>query len=146
MGEIVEINAENVHEVAKLSVALWPDCGLAEMALYYQDTVKSSLATCFVLKDESGYFGFIELGVRSDYVEGAEALPVAYIEGLYVGEEYRHKGYGRLLIQYAEDWARAKGFKQLCSDTELENNASIKFHTAAGFTEVSRIVCFAKSL
>ena len=143
---VVEINDNNIHNAAELSIELWPDSSLTEMTAHYEGVLNASLATCFLLQNESGYFGFIELSVRNDYVEGAEELPVAYIEGLFVNQSYRHKGSGRRLLKHAEYWARTKGFKQLCSDTELENSPSIKFHTSCGFTEASRIVCFVKEI
>jgi aminoglycoside 6'-N-acetyltransferase I len=146
MDTIVEINVNNFHKAAELSIELWPDSSLTEMTSHYEKVLHASLATCFLLQNEWGYFGFIELSVRNDYVEGAEELPTAYIEGLFVNKGYRHKGSGRLLLKHAENWARTKGFNQLCSDTELENNPSIEFHTSSGFIEVSRIVCFVKDL
>jgi aminoglycoside 6'-N-acetyltransferase I len=133
MDTIVEINENNIQNAAELSIELWPDSSLTEMTAHYEGVLNASLATCFLLQNESGYFGFIELSV-------------AYIEGLFVNPTYRHKGSGRRLIKHAEDWARTKGFKQLCSDTELENSPSIEFHTSSGFTEVSRIVCFVKDI
>jgi aminoglycoside 6'-N-acetyltransferase I len=146
MTKIEDINETNIQKLAELSVELWPDCDLSEMTVHYERIIKSNMATCFLIRDELNYFGFIELSVRNDYVEGAEEVPVAYIEGLFVNVKYRLKGFGLLLIQKAEDWALTKGFKQLCSDTEEGNKPSIGFHTSAGFTEISRIVCFAKSL
>ncbi len=146
MPVIIEINETNFQQVAQLSIELWPDCDLSEMSTYFEEMRHADVSTCFLLQEASNYIGFIELNVRNDYVEGADDVPVAYIEGLYVQKEFRHKRLGLLLIQKAEEWARSKGFKQLCSDTELENETSISFHHAAGFTEVSRIICFAKSL
>lgn len=146
MHTIEEINENNIQKAAELSVQLWPNSDLDDMTSHYKKVVNSNLATCFLLHDESNYFGFIELSIRNDYVEGAEKLPVAYIEGLFVSKKYRHNGFGQILIKKAEDWAQAKGFSQLCSDTELDNNSSIEFHASAGFIEISRIVCFVKNL
>jgi aminoglycoside 6'-N-acetyltransferase I len=146
MDTIVEINESNIDKAAELSIELWPDSSLTEMTAHYEEVMNASSATCFLLQNKSGYFGFIELSIRNDYVEGAEELPVAYIEGLFVNERYRHNGSGTLLLKHAEDWARTKGFKQICSDTELENSPSIEFHNSSGFSEVSRIVCFVKEL
>ena len=145
--EIIEpINNKNYSQAAKLSVKLWPDNDIEEMTTYYEDIMQTGKANCFLLRNKWGYIGFIELSIRNNYVEGAETLPVAYIEGLFIKKKYRCKGHGQLLIEKAEDWARSKGFKQLCSDAELENNSSIDFHISAGFVEVSRIVCFAKDI
>jgi aminoglycoside 6'-N-acetyltransferase I len=146
MHIIEELNKNNLLQAAQLSLELWPGSRLDEMTTHYEEVLQSDTATCFLLHSETGYFGFIELSVRNDYVEGAEDLPVAYVEGIFVNKLQRLKGFGFMLVKHAEDWARAKGFKQLCSDTELENTSGIRFHVAAGFSEISTIVCFTKNL
>ena len=146
METIVELDENNAQKAAELSIELWPDSDLPEMTAHYEELFLRNLGTCFLLQNESGYFGFIELSIRNDYVEGAESLPVAYIEGIYVKEKYRHKGLASQLLRQAEDWGRKQGCKQICSDTELENNPGIEFHTSSGFNEVARIVCFAKEI
>jgi aminoglycoside 6'-N-acetyltransferase I len=143
---VVEINEQNFPAVADMSVRLWPDCDPGEMKDHVEQVLHAHDATCFLLQEEDGYIGFIELSVRRDHVEGAESMPVAYIEGLFIAEGFRHKGYGRLLVEVAASWARAKGFTQLCSDAELENHPSIAFHQSLGFREASRVVCFVTNL
>lgn len=68
------------------------------------------------------------------------------VEGMYVKENYRHLGIGKNMIQMAMGWGQQKGCKQLASDTELSNTASIEFHTKNGFSEANRIVCFIKDI
>ena len=89
--------------------------------------------------------GFVEIGSRS-YAEGCESTPVAYLEGWFVDPDSRRSGVGRQLLEAAEDWARANGFKELASDAELDNDASHRAHRALGFDEVERQVCFRKRL
>lgn len=103
MDTSVEINENNFQNAAELSMQLWPESSLTEMTAHYEEVLNVSLATCFLLQNESGYFGFIELSTRNDYVQGAGELPVAYIEGIFVNKKYRHNGSGRLLLKYAED-------------------------------------------
>lgn len=146
MYDIIELDTETINQAAEFATALWPDCMPADMITHYSKLQQSGEATCFFAKDQEIYCGFVELSVRSDYVEGAEDLPVAYIEGIFVREAYRHKGIGILLINHAEKWARNCGFRQLCSDADMENERAINFHNAAGFAEVSRNVCFVKNL
>ena len=140
------ISAENIDRLAELSVMLWPDSSLLDMTHHYNQLLKQGPGNCFLLKCDNDAIGFVELSIRNDYVEGAEDLPVAYIEGIFVLSAHQQQGLGQLLITKAEDWAIAHGYKQLCSDTELENSQGINFHMKAGFTQVSRIVCFAKHL
>ena len=97
-------------------------------------------------KDQDNYIGFIHSTLRTDYVEGSDASPTAYIEALYVKEKYRKHGTAKQLLFFSEEWAKKKGCKQLASDTELHNIASIEFHKKNEFNEVNRIVCFIKDL
>jgi aminoglycoside 6'-N-acetyltransferase I len=89
--------------------------------------------------------GFVEIGSRN-YAEGCESTPVAYIEGWYVDPDVRREGLGRRLVQAAEAWAISRGFTEMASDTELHNDVSLKAHTALGYGEVERQICFKKSL
>ena len=89
--------------------------------------------------------GFVEAGTRS-YGEGCETSPVGYIEGWYVDEDLRGLGIGTMLVQTAEEWARGKGYREMASDTWLENDASIYAHLKMGYTEVERLVHFVKRL
>ena len=89
--------------------------------------------------------GFIELRVRN-YAEGSEEMAVPYVEGWYVIQDQRGRGVGAALIAGAEAWARAGGYRELASDAELDNQASIDAHRALGFVEVERSVSFLKAL
>lgn len=72
--------------------------------------------------------------------------PVAFLEGWYVDPDVRRRGLGAALLQAVEGWARARGLKELASDTTIDNAASLQAHLALGFDEVERQICFRKSL
>lgn len=100
----------------------------------------------FVLDKGYGKLGgFIELNIRS-FAEGSRATAVPYVEAWYVEPALRHLGYGKELMRTAESWAKQMGYRELASDSRLENEASIASHKALGFDEVQRIVCFIKKL
>ena len=44
------------------------------------------------------------------------------------------------------NWAKDKGCTEFASDCELTNEDSIRFHTALGFEEANRIMCFRKGI
>ena len=146
MPFIEALQPSTVAAVAQLAVQLWPDTELEEMQTHYSELLTQKQGACFLLRTSNQFIGFIELSIRNDYVEGADELPVAYIEGLYIDSDYRQQGLGQMLVTRAEQWAVQQGFKQLCSDVEMENQLSILFHEKAGFTEAARIVCFVKNL
>ena len=101
--------------------------------------------TFVVERPDGGLCGFIEISLRS-YAEGYRTSPVPYVEGWYVDEDVRRNQVGRRLIQKAEGWARHRGFREIASDTQLDNAVSIQAHHALGYEEVERIVCFRKAL
>ena len=49
-------------------------------------------------------------------------------------------------MRAAEDWARAKGCREMGSDTWADHEASERAHVALGFEVVDRVVHFRKAL
>lgn len=60
--------------------------------------------------------GFAEISMRTDYVNGCDTSPVAFLEGIYVCPQYRRRGVARLLCEAAERWGQSKGCTELASD------------------------------
>ncbi|HBI1562028.1 MULTISPECIES: GNAT family N-acetyltransferase [Enterococcus] len=53
----------------------------------------------FFLKYEQDIpIGFAQCQLRKDYVEGTDTSPVGYLEGIFVKENYRHKGYAKEVL------------------------------------------------
>ncbi len=143
---IETLSAENLKYLTPLVLELWPGSVFDEEYENYKDIPDSENEICYLVKNEEMYIGFIHLSIRTNYVEGAAELPVAYLEAIYVKAEYRKTGIGEKLLALVENWAKEKGYSQIASDTELENSASIDFHKKVGFNEANRIVCFIKEL
>ena len=98
------------------------------------------------VREGGGLCGFAELSVRRDHVDGASAVPVAYLEGWYVDPDVRGRGIGLQLLDAAEKWAVVRGLKELASDAELNSPGSIEAHVSCGFTEICRAVHFIKPI
>lgn len=134
---------------AEMRAALWPSADVGELA---HETIKhfagvKAADEVWVAEDVvvGRLLGFLELSLRAS-AEGCTTSPVPFVEGWYVTAEARHAGVGRALVEAAENWARLRGFKEMGSDTNLENDAGRAAHQALGFEEVERLVCFRKSL
>lgn len=125
---------------------LWPGDHTAEVEQHLRDGATPLLTLVLVADRGDGKLcGFVEIGLRP-YAEGCDSSPVPFIEGWYVDPDVRGTGVGRELIRAAEAWARANGYREIASDVELDNDASIAAHNALGFEEVDRLVCFRKGL
>lgn len=145
--KIVEVNQENFNEWLDLALKLWSDESFEEMQRSLTNILQSPREAGFLVKDDNAKaIGFMNLSLRYDYVPGATQSPVAYVEGIYVKDEYRKQGVGKKLIQFAQQWAIERGCVELASDALLENTASYEFHAKVGFQEVERVVTFIKQI
>ena len=100
----------------------------------------------FLAISEEHIVGFAQCDLRFDYVEGTDSSPVGYLEGIFVLEEYKKRGYAKELLGACQNWARDQGCFEFASDCELDNVDSLKFHLKMGFAEANRIICFMKRL
>lgn len=144
--EIEQLSEKNLKNLIDLVLELWPDCDYNEEFQSYQGFIDSENDVCYLAQESGVYVGFIHVSIRTNYVEGANDLPIAYIEAIYVNPNHQRLGIGDLLIKAAENWAKQKGYKQLGSDTEIYNSKAIDFHKKSGFEEVNRVVCFIKNI
>jgi aminoglycoside 6'-N-acetyltransferase I len=138
---------KDFSEWARLRRALWPDCkgprAELEMAELFRNPKRSGVLV--IDRGDGTLAGFVELALR-DGVDGARHETTGYVEGWYVEEPLRGKGWGRKLIAAAGRWAKARGMSELASDAELANEGSIAAHRALGFRETYRVVQFLKRL
>jgi len=138
---------------AALRARLWPDADARALTIeanaFLAGEAPPTVGAAFVAEHTSGddpaLCGFIELAIRP-FSDGCDSMPVPHVEGWYVEPALRGAGLGRRLMACAEAWARARGFCELASDTEVENRASLLAHQACGFQEVDRLVKLRKGL
>ena len=131
-----EMRPAEVSVVLGMMQALWPEAG----------TYDFGDETVFVWERENGALGgFISFSLRP-WAEGCQSTPVPYVEGWWVDADLRQRGVGRALVEAVERWSRERGYTELGSDVELENEVSLKAHAALGFEAVVRIQFFRKAL
>ena len=100
----------------------------------------------FVWEREDGSLGgFVSLSLRP-WAEGCGSEPVPYIEGWWVDADIRRSGVGTALMRAAEEWCRRKGHTELGSDTDVQNEISLRAHRAMGFEPTLRLQFFRRRL
>ncbi len=128
---------------------LWPDAEPAELGdevrAFLDGTGTPLIAAAFVAEDGAEMRGFIELAIRP-FADGCDSSPVAHVEGWFVEPSVRGRGVGSSLMAAAEAWARARGFRELASDTQIHNEDSLAAHLACGFSETERLIKLRKPL
>ncbi|MDO5002765.1 MAG: GNAT family N-acetyltransferase [bacterium] len=132
--------------VAKLAKELWNNHSLVDLENEFKEYLFSDNVCIYLDYENNVPVAFSQVSLRYEYVEGVNSSPVAYLEGIFVKEEYRNQNIAQQLIIQSENWAKEKGCKEIASDCELENEISYRFHLKNGFKEVNKIICFTKQL
>ncbi|MDE6244335.1 MAG: GNAT family N-acetyltransferase [Treponemataceae bacterium] len=132
--------------VADLAVLMWGDNSVDEAAEEFSKHISKGDAQIFLKYEDDILVGFAQCQLRYDYVEGTKTTPVGYLEGIFILEKYRNRGYAKELLKKCETWAKGKGCREFASDCEIDNEISFQFHRAMNFTEANRIICFKKKL
>lgn len=132
-------------------VALWPDGTTRDHDRLVRSVLdgrpRSTLPLTFLVAERDGALvGFAEVGLRS-HANGCDPVrPVGFLEGWYVAPGQRRRGIGRRLMRAAERWCRARGCREMASDTWADHRASVRAHRALGYHVEGRFVNFRKTL
>lgn len=137
---------EDAEILAGLAIQMWEETTVQELAEDFSEILEDGDARIYLKYQDGQPVGFAQCQLRRDYVEGTDSSPVGYLEGIFVKEEHRRRGFARELLRECEKWAAARGCREFASDCELDNAASLEFHLRMGFNEANRIICFAKKL
>jgi ribosomal protein S18 acetylase RimI-like enzyme len=121
-------------------IALWQRCGLtrpwndpaADIAL----ARNGQNAAVLVGRDSSGIVASVLVG--HDGHRG-------WVYYVAVDPDCRHKGYGRIVVDAAEEWLRARGIEKMQLMVRPDNPGVHAFYRSLGYAEQPRIV-FAKWL
>ena len=132
--------------LANLAVLMWQKHSVNELVNEFSEILLNGKSQFFLKYVNDVPIGFAQCQLRYDYVEGTKTTPVGYLEGIFVKEGYRNKGYAKELLAECEAWAKENGCYEFASDCEIDNINSFRFHMAMNFTEANRIICFAKAL
>ncbi len=132
--------------LATLASQLWKGHSRFELESELEQLTENPDAVCFIIYADNRPAGFAQCQLRRDYVEGTNSSPVGYLEGIFIAEEYRHKGYAAELLACCEKWALSKNCAEFASDCEWENESSLLFHLSVGFEVANRIICYRKQL
>jgi ribosomal protein S18 acetylase RimI-like enzyme len=116
-------------------IALWQRCGLtrpwndpaADIAL----ARKGPNAAMLVGRDGRGIAASVLVG--HDGHRG-------WVYYVAVDPDNRHKGYGRVIMDAAEDWLRVRGIEKLQLMVRPDNSQVQAFYQSLGYVEQERIV------
>ncbi|MBQ9006240.1 MAG: GNAT family N-acetyltransferase [Atopobiaceae bacterium] len=122
-----------------MAIQIWAAHNLENLTEEFRQLVMDDNAVCFIKYVDKEPVAFAQCQLRHDYVERTKSSPVGYLEGIFVSEGYRKKGYAAELLSKCERWARDKGCTGFASDCELGNADSFRFHMSLGFEEANDV-------
>ena len=143
---IKKVGINDLETLAKLAVMMWQNHSVNELINEFSEIMTGGKSQFFLKYENDLPIGFAQCQLRYDYVEGTKTTPVGYLEGIFIKEGYRNRGYAKELLIECEAWARSNGCKEFASDCEIDNTNSFYFHKAMNFNEANRIICFTKIL
>lgn len=118
---------DDITVIAELAVQMWDVDTIQELIDDISDNMAKEDAQYFIKYVDSEPVGFAECQLRYDYVEGTDSSPVGYLEGIFVKEEFRHRGFAKEILTECEKWTKEKGCTEFASDCELDNEDSLHF-------------------
>ncbi|QHI71221.1 GNAT family N-acetyltransferase [Aminipila terrae] len=92
------------------------------------------LITLFLIEKESQIIGFANIMIIFSVWSHGRAL---ILDDLYIKEEHRGNGMGRMVMEYIEQYGREHGFKRLQFQSEHTNPDAHNFYTKLGYTSES---------
>ena len=88
--------------------------------------------TIYVAEDEAVVVGYIRLQTQSDYFSGEKH---GYVANLAVDQSLEGRGLGRMLLEKAEEWTRAKGYARLKLHVFAENRRASQIYENYGYEQ-----------
>ena len=115
---------QDIATVAGLAILMWDENSLEDLIAEFSEILSSGEAQFFLKYEADIPVGFAQCQLRHDYVEGTETSPVGYLEGIFVKEGFRHKGYARELLEECEKWAKENNVKYTYASSSSSSSAA----------------------
>ena len=80
--------------------------------------------------DEGAYAGHLWLSEQADLFSG---VPKLFVTTVAVTSNYRGRGWGRLLIEWALEEGKRRGFHSIALGVDARNEAARKLYAKLGF-------------
>ena len=110
---IKKADIKDAEALAALAIRMWTDHDPDDLAEEFRALIKNEDAVCFLKYIGNRPVAFAQCQMRHDYVEGTDSSPVGYLEGIFVAEGYRKKGYAAELLAECEKWTKKKAARSL---------------------------------
>ncbi len=145
-NEVIEIRPAIVDDAATIAVLCgqlgYPISG--ERIRVRLEQLLGNEAHALYVAERAGRYviGWVHICVRPLVIADRHAQ----IEGLVVEDKYRRSGVGRLLMDAAESWARARACEFIYVRSNIVRTGAHRFYERLGYAEVKTQRSFLKNL
>ncbi len=130
-AEIARIIRSNLEKLGlNIPGTAYFDPELDHLSAYYHS--RPDKCVYFIALEEGQVIG----GVGVAEFDGIEAC--AELQKLYLADAVKGKGYGKELMQIAEEWARAAGYRHLYLETHTNLSVALKLYEKAGYRQIEK--------
>jgi len=91
--------------------------------------LRSQMERLLVIEDEYGVGGFLWIALMATMVDPL----VGYVKNIYVAPRLRRQGWGRRLLEEADQWFQSHGCPKAALDATIANDPAIKAYLQAGY-------------
>jgi GNAT superfamily N-acetyltransferase len=134
---------DDTGRVADLCDQLGYPCSVVEVSRRFESISQDENHAFYIAETaREGVVGWIHLYACNLMVDDSRVE----IWGLVIDERHRGGGLGRLLMEYAEDWARSKGCRSVYLRSNIIRDGAHRFYENLGYDRVKTQHVFRKAL
>lgn len=134
--DIYALNTELFKVLTELKESLFNPIGFPKG--YISVMIRSDNSDYVVIEDDDKIVGYLLIEKRAAPIDRYDSFKkdeFAYIEEIIILPEYRAKGYGTKLIEFATKWAKDRDLTSLELNVLSNNYSAIAFYENNGFEE-----------
>ncbi len=115
------------HQRMILDKRSWSD----HVRKVFENLIRKEDNEVFIAEDENqNFLGYIFVGKGVDMMTGQVH---GFVYDIFVKEEYRNRGVGKVLLRKAESYCRERGYRRIGLMVSVENQQAIELYTRMGF-------------
>ncbi len=133
---------EDAEDIARLAGELGYPSTAPEVAERLRAALHDSAHAVFVAMNGEQVIGWVHVFVK----HLVESDPEAEIGGMVVDARHQRRGVGRLLMQQAEQWARARGLRSVYLRSNVIRKDAHAFYQSLGYQVVKTQFALRKAL
>lgn len=135
MDEIIELDIKNFEKCNNI----WNMEKNKELKGRFYSELQNKNRITFVYTKDEEYIAEVSIVFNKndeDYTIPGKRI---YISRIIVKKDFRGKGYGKKLMNYAIEYAKSKEYKEISLGVNLDNYIAFKLYVDLGFTKIQYI-------